>query len=126
MPRLCRPYRAKTKGKVERSIGYIRRRFFLPLVSRYQQLGLALNLETLNLEFARWLAVTANARVHGTTGEVPSERLEQERPALQTVPTRLLAGEPRSIDPQRPLTSTFKMEALQHPLSVYQDLLELA
>jgi transposase len=27
-PRLCRPYRARTKGKVERSIGYVRDRFF--------------------------------------------------------------------------------------------------
>ncbi len=32
LPRLCRPYRARTKGKVERSIGYIRRSFYLPLV----------------------------------------------------------------------------------------------
>ena len=36
MPRLCQPYRAKTKGKVERFIGYLRRSFFVPVVSRYQ------------------------------------------------------------------------------------------
>jgi hypothetical protein len=123
---LCRPYRAKTKGKVERSIGYIRRSFFVPLVSRYQQLGQPLDLDTLNLEFARWLAVTANARVHGTTGEVPSERLEAEQPALQTLPPRLFAGEPRSVDPGRSLNRSFPVEQLQHPLSVYDDLLELA
>jgi transposase len=126
MPRLCRPYRAKTKGKVERSIGYIRRSFFVPLVSRYQQLGLTLDLETLNLEFARWLALTANARVHGTTSEVPSERLIQERSALQTLPPRLLAGEPRSVAPTRTLTTSFPIEPLQHPLSIYEDLLESA
>ena len=56
LPRLCRPYRAKTKGKVERQIGYIRRSFFVPLVTRYRQSGETLNLDTLNLEFARWLA----------------------------------------------------------------------
>lgn len=124
MPRLCRPYRAKTKGKVERSIGYIRRSFFVPLVSRYQQLGQSLDLETLNLEFARWLALTANAREHATTGEVPNERLEQERIVLQTLPPSLLAGEPRSVASSRSLPSTFKVEALQHPLSIYEDLLE--
>jgi transposase len=90
MPRLCRPYRAKTKGKVERIIGYIRRSFFVPLVSRYKQLGQVLTLEILNLEFARWLAVTANARVHGTTGEVPNVRLEQERRVLQALPASVV------------------------------------
>ena len=124
MPRLCRPYRAKTKGKVERSIGYIRRSFFVPLVSRYQQLGLTLDLDTLNLEFARWLAMTANARVHGTTEEVPAERLDKERNALQTLPPSLLAGEPRSVAPNRTLGTAYPTEQLQHPLSVYQDLLE--
>jgi transposase len=39
MPKLCRPYRPKTKGKVERSIGYMRRSFFVPLLSRYRQLS---------------------------------------------------------------------------------------
>jgi len=126
MPRLCRPYRAKTKGKVERSIGYIRRSFFVPLISRYQQLSLPLDLEGLNLEFARWLAVTANARKHGTTGEVPSARLIEERLSLQPLPPSLLTGEPRSTPPGRSLRTEFPMEQLQHPLSVYQDLLEPA
>jgi len=126
MPRLCQPYRAKTKGKVERSIGYIRRSFFVPLVSRYQQLGLPLDVETLNLEFARWLAVKANTRKHGTTGEVPSERLAQERVALQALPPSLLTGEPRSVEPDRSLKISFPVEPLQHPLSVYEDLLEPA
>jgi len=126
MPRLCRPYRAKTKGKVERSIGYIRRSFYVPLISRYKQLGEALDLNALNLEFARWLAVTANAREHGTTGEVPSERLEQEQAALQPLPPTLLVGQPRPTDPRRSLSPAFEVEALQHPLSVYEDLLEPA
>ena len=126
MPRLCRPYRAKTKGKVERSIGYIRRSFFIPLISRYKQLGEALDLDTLNIEFARWLALTANAREHGTTGEVPDERLAQERKALQPLPPTLLVGQPRVVSPPRALTPTFEVEPLQHPLSVYEDLLEHA
>jgi len=124
LPRLCRPYRAKTKGKVERSIGYVRRSFFVPLVSRYRQLEQPLDLETLNLEFARWLALTANARVHGTTGEVPSARLMQERAALQILPPTRLAGEPRPGQAGRTLTTQFPVEILQHPLSIYDDLLE--
>ena len=124
LPRLCRPYRAKTKGKVERSIGYVRRSFFVPLVSRYRQLDQALDLEALNLEFARWLALTANARVHGTTAEVPSERLTRERTALQLLPPTRLAGQPRPGQHDRTLTTPFPVETLQHPLSVYDDLLE--
>ena len=34
MPCLCRPYRAKTKGKGKRGIDYIRRTFFVPRTSR--------------------------------------------------------------------------------------------
>ncbi|MEX2496442.1 MAG: hypothetical protein WD448_10155 [Woeseia sp.] len=123
LPRLCRPYRAKTKGKVERSIGYVRRSFFVPLVSRYRQLGQVLDLEALNLEFARWLAITANARVHGTTGEVPYTRLLQERTALQALPPHCAGSlRPRQLD--RALTRAFPVESLQHPLSVYDALLE--
>ena len=125
LPRLCRPYRAKTKGKVERSIGYIRRSFYVPLVSRYRQLGETLDLEALNGEFARWLAITANARSHGTTGEVPEERLIHERTALQKLPLTRLAGQPRSDICDRSLTIQYSVESLQHPLSVYEDLLEL-
>lgn len=123
-PRLCRPYRAKTKGKVERSIGYIRRSFFAPLISRYRQLGQRLDLDSLNVEFARWLAVTANERVHGTTGEIPRERLERERSQLQPLPPRRLAGESQPCPVDRALTMPFPVECLQHPLSVYDDLLE--
>lgn len=126
MPRLCRPYRAKTKGKVERSIGYIRRSFYTPLLSRYKQLGEALTLETLNLEFARWLAMTANVRQHATTGEVPSERLIAEQQALQPLPPKLLLGQSRVSAPGRSPIAAMPVEVLQHPLSVYQALLEQA
>jgi transposase len=124
LPKLCRPYRAKTKGKVERSIGYIRRSFFVPLVSRYRQLEQTLDLEALNLEVARWLAITANARVHGTTAEIPNDRLEQERDVLRALPPTRLAGQPRPQQVDRTLTTQFPVESLQHPLSVYEELLE--
>lgn len=124
MPRLCRPYRAKTKGKVERGIGYIRRSFFVPLVSRYRQLGEVLDLQRLNLEFARWLALTANVRTHATTGAVPAERLLEEQTVLQALPPTLLGGRPLPQPASRTPIKTFSVEVLQHPLSVYAALLE--
>ena len=38
LPRLCQPYRAQTKGKVERFIGYLKRSFWVPFVSRCDRL----------------------------------------------------------------------------------------
>ena len=86
-PRLCAPYRAQTKGKVERFIRYLRHSFYVPLASRLAQEGLIVDRETANLAVGRWLREVANVRVHGTTGEVPAERLAIERVQLQSVPT---------------------------------------
>ena len=61
-PRACRPYRAKTKGKVERPFSYIRQDFFLARTFR--------NLEDLNAQLDDWLATVANVRMHGTTQRV--------------------------------------------------------
>ena len=47
-PRACRPYRAKTKGKVERPFRYVRQDFFLA--------GQFDDLEDLNRQFDRWRA----------------------------------------------------------------------
>ena len=71
--RACRPYRAKTKGKVERPIHYVRHNF----AYGREFIGDA----DLNAEALTWLARTANARVHGTTHEVPRERFERDERA---------------------------------------------
>lgn len=81
--KLCRPYRAQTKGKVERFNGYLRRSFYVPLVSRLRQEGTKLNVRTANIEVAAWLAQVANARLHGTTGQAPAVLLEVEREHMQ-------------------------------------------
>jgi len=124
LPELCRPYRARTKGKVERGIGYVRYSFYVPTVSRYQQLGEPIDLETLNLELARWLAMTANCREHGTTGEVPEARLIAELAHLQPLPPVYLTGDVRPGRIDVSLTDQFPIESLQHPLSTYDALLE--
>ena len=69
-PRAGRPYRAQTKGKVERPIRYIRDSFFY---------GRAFaNDEDLNEQASRWLEGPANVRRHGTTGERPVDRFERD------------------------------------------------
>ena len=149
--KLCRPYRAKTKGKVERFNGYLRRSFYVPLASRLKQSGLQLDVLTANIEVKRWLAQVANQRVHGTTAAQPSARLVQEQGALQPNPTpwradmaaaRPLeaqaagamhpdepggpAGQNGPAKPVRPsLVAQHIAQAvpLQHPLAVYERLL---
>ena len=68
--RACQPYRAKTKGKVERPIRYVRENF----VYGREFLSDA----HLDEERARWLAGTANVRIHATTKERPAERFERD------------------------------------------------
>ena len=40
-----------------------------------------------SLALQRWLREVANARIHGTTGAIPAERLVSERLQLQPMPT---------------------------------------
>ena len=79
-PRLCRPYRPQTKGKVESGVKYIRRNFLCGLQGREPA-----NLADLNSELRRWVAETANQRVHGTTHEQVMARWEEDRLAMQPV-----------------------------------------
>jgi len=72
--RACRPYRAKTKGKVERPIRYVRENF----AYGREFLGDA----HLDAERERWLAETANMRIHATTKERPTERFAREEQAV--------------------------------------------
>lgn len=85
-PILCKPYRAKTKGKVERFNRYLRYSFYLPLKTLLAQSGLSLDVETANVHVWHWLDEVANVRLHATTGQAPSERWQQERSWLQALP----------------------------------------
>jgi transposase len=78
LPRACRPYRAKTKGKVERPFSYIRQDFFLARSFR--------SLEDLNTQLQDWLDTVANIRLHGTTQRIVSEAFAAERLELQPLP----------------------------------------
>lgn len=78
-PRACRPGRARTKGKDERMVGYVKHHFFV----RYRQFE---NLAHLNALAEQWLREEADPRVHGTVKEVVAERFERERPFLRDLP----------------------------------------
>src|SRR5689334_20829149 len=122
--RVCQPYRAKTKGKVERFNGYLKGSFLVPLAATLKQSGLKLDLTTANAHIGPWLQSVANARVHGTTGEVPNVRLQLEREKLQPLPVSLAASPPILV--ARAATVPIPYESLQHPLSMYDSLLEVA
>lgn len=81
-PRLCRPYRPQTKGKVERSVHYVANSFFHPLVTRLALEDEAVDLARLNAEVRLWCARVANVRKHGTTGERPVDRLVAEQEVM--------------------------------------------
>ena len=78
-PRACRPYRAKTKGRVERAVSYLRRNFYYGRVFR--------DVEDLNRQAENWLTNTANLRIHATTHEIPAERLKKEASLLRSINT---------------------------------------
>jgi transposase len=80
-PRACRPYRARTKGKDERMVGYIKHNFF----TRYRRFE---SWAHLNQLAEQWLREEADQRVHGTVGEVVAERFEREKPHLKALPAR--------------------------------------
>jgi transposase len=128
-PRLCRPYRAQTKGKAERFIRYLRCSFYVPFASRMAQDGLLVDAPAANAAVSRWLRETANARVHATTGAVPAERLEEERKALQPIPapwggTVLRDGKDGAKDAAAAQMGPLPpIVGLQHPLSVYEGLI---
>jgi transposase len=73
-PRLCRPYRARTKGKVESGVKYLKRNFlagraFVDLADTREQ-------------WAQWNATVADVRVHGTTHQAPLARFADEADQL--------------------------------------------
>ncbi len=77
-----KPYRAKTKGKVERFIKYLRESFFVPLYATAKQSRQELDLATINIECTKWLNEVANKRIHQTTKRISAELLKKEREVL--------------------------------------------
>jgi len=90
IPRLCKPYCPQTKGKVENSIGYMKRDFLLG--------GTFTSLDDMNQQLLQWCN-RVNSTPHGTTHEIPFERLKQEnlRPLVGVPPYQIRQVEYRKI-----------------------------
>ncbi len=116
-PRACRPYRAKTKGKVERPIRYVRENFFYGRSF--------LNDADLDAQVQRWQDEVANLRLHATTGERPMERFRRDEQAillpLAPRPYRSLVLPPFQANPAAPRL-TPRLEVQRRALEVYSQL----
>jgi hypothetical protein len=75
-PRACRPYRAQTKGKVERPVRYLRDNFVYGRTFA--------NDADLDQQRRQWLDDVANVRVHATTRERPRDRFDRDERLLCT------------------------------------------
>jgi len=84
--KVCKPYRAQTKGKVERFNHYLRYTFHNALKVRLSMMGYKINLENANAEVMDWLDYDANARIHATTLQMPFDLLAEERSDLLPLP----------------------------------------
>jgi transposase len=81
-PRACAPYRAQTKGKDERGVGYVKRN----AIAGHSFESWA----ALEAHLGWWMREIADVRIHGTTGEPPLARFQRE----EAQALRPLAGRP--------------------------------
>jgi transposase len=90
VPRLCKPSRAQTKGKIERVVGFVQQDFLNGL--EYTSLA------DLNGKTKAWLE-SVNGRVHRTTGVVPRERYQEEHlsPVAGKTPYQFVRIEYRKV-----------------------------
>jgi transposase len=88
-PRACAPYRARTKGKDERGVGYVKKNAIAG--RRFESWA------ALEAHLDRWTREIADQRVHGTTGVAPAERFASEAGALRPLGGRAPFGQLRDL-----------------------------
>jgi transposase len=90
IPRLCKPGRAQTKGKIERTGQFIRSNFFMGLEFT--------SLDDINGKAIGWCN-KVNVLVHGTTNVIPFERMKEEKltPVDSKPPYQIVITEHRSV-----------------------------
>lgn len=77
-PRACAPYRARTKGKDESGVGYVKHNAIAGHSFE--------SWHALEAHLAQWQREIADQRVHGTTGERPIDRFQRhEATALRPI-----------------------------------------
>ncbi|AUX78931.1 IS21 family insertion sequence transposase protein (plasmid) [Sinorhizobium fredii] len=79
-PRACAPYRARTKGKDERGVGYVKKNAIAG--RRFESWA------AFEAHLDRWTREVADQREHGTTGAKPAERFADEAKALRPLAGR--------------------------------------
>lgn len=113
--KLCAPYRAQTKGKVERFHRYFRESFFNPLQSKHAD---PVDVALANREVIPWLRDVAGKRIHATLKERPIDRFQLERDHLRALPPPY--GGHRRVLTGQVIAMPTPIESLQHPLSTYE------
>ena len=107
IPKLCRPYRPQTKGKVERHIQYVQRNFYYPLITQKE-----VDLIEINYEAKKWLRDIANKRYLRARGKKVDELYLQEAAKLKPIAPNYLSAKPTPRD----------IEVKQHSLMDYERL----
>jgi transposase len=107
--KLCRFYRAQTKGKVENGVRYVKRN---ALVGRRFR-----DLEDLNAYLLDWCLTVADERLHGTTHEKPSVRFARAE-TLISVEARPPAPRERVESRLVPRDAYVAVEANRYPVSL--------
>lgn len=121
IPRACRPYRAKTKGKVERMVRETKESM-LPWLS-----GQILPSEPTLADYDRlgrtWIEEIVLPRRHRTTNRIVADAWSQERPLLALVANRLLHS---TVDLQTPPYPSSVIDLAAHRLGEHVQVRDLA
>jgi transposase len=88
-PRACAPYRARTKGKDERGVAYVKKNAIAG--RRFE------NWAMFEAHLDRWIREVADTREHGTTGIAPAERFAAEAGTLRPLAGRAPFGQLRDL-----------------------------
>ncbi len=112
---LCCPFRAQTKGKVERMVQYTRNSFYIPLMTRLRPMGITVDVETANRHGLRWLHDVANQRKHETIQARPCDRWLEEQQSMLALPPE---KKEYDVHLDENLVN-FDKHPLHHPLSIY-------
>jgi transposase len=132
----CRPYRARTKGKIESGVGYVKRNAIAGLSFT--------SFAALEAHLAEWI-VGADQRIHGTTFERPCDRFDRdEQTALLPLPSPVIPVRERRITrrvandcfvdvdtirysvPHRLVRSTVDVLVEEHDVVIFEGRIEVA
>ena len=88
-PKACAPYRARTKGKDERGVGYVKKNAIAG--RRFE------SWPAFEAHLDHWIREIADRRIHGTTGIAPAERFAEEAGTLRPLSGRAPFGQLRDL-----------------------------